>query len=112
MVMQDAIVGVNEGLLKSCHKCIQAIWYDPRELSIVTTTVSTELYILVGTKAMSIFSPCSPRLDSVAEIYSRAGTCEDDNNLPKEHDTRPLEWLPMCSQKAFVMAVVSDLSGI
>jgi len=39
-----------------------------------------------------MFSQCSPRLDAVAEIYSRAATWEDDNDIVSLGGGEDLVW--------------------
>ena len=80
-VMAEAILGVDEGLLKTCRQFIQGLWYNTRGLSIVTTVEGTEWFHEDVTEALNMFSQHSPRLDTVAKIYSRAATWEDVNNI-------------------------------
>jgi len=77
----EAILGVDEGLLKTCRQYIQEIWSNTRALSIVTTAKGTEWFHEDVTEALNIFSQHSPRLDPVAKIYSRAAAWEDLNDM-------------------------------
>jgi hypothetical protein len=77
----EAILGVDEGLLKTCRQYIQDIWYITGALSIVTTAEGTERFHEDVTEALNMFSQHSPRFDAVAEIYSRAATWEDVNDM-------------------------------
>jgi hypothetical protein len=77
----EAILGVDEGLLKTCRQYIQEIWYNTRALSIVSTAEGTERFHEDVTEALKMFSQHSPRLDTVAGIYSRAATWEDVNDM-------------------------------
>jgi len=78
---QDIIVGVNKGLLKSCQSYIQATMYNTGALSIITTTEGTKRFLEDQTEALSMVSQSSPLLDMVAEIYSRAGTGGNFNDM-------------------------------
>jgi len=42
--LAEAIVGVDEELLKTCRQFIAELWYNTRVLSIVTTAKGTELF--------------------------------------------------------------------
>jgi hypothetical protein len=79
--MAEAILRVDEGLLKTCRQYIQEIWYNTRALSIVSTAEDTERFHEDVMEALNTFSQHSPRLDTVAEIYSRAATWEDVNDM-------------------------------
>jgi hypothetical protein len=88
----QAILGVNEGLLKTCRQYIQEIWYNTRALSIVSTTKGTEPFHEDVTEALNMFSQHSPRLDAVAAIYSRAATWEDVNDMVSLRCGEDLVW--------------------
>jgi hypothetical protein len=88
----EAILGVNEGLLKTCRQYIQEIWYNTRALSIVSTAKGTKPFHKDVTEALNIFSQHSPRLDVVAEIYSRAATWEDVNDMVSLRCGEDLVW--------------------
>jgi len=77
----EAFLGVDEGSLKTCQQYIQEIWYNTRVLSIVTSAEGTERFHEDVTEALNMFSQHSPRLDAVAEIYCRAATWEDVNDM-------------------------------
>jgi len=77
----EAILGVDEALLKTCRQNIQEIWYNTGALSIVTTGEGTEQFHEDITEALNMFSQHCPQLDAVAEIYSRAATWEDVNDM-------------------------------
>jgi len=88
----QAILGVDEGLLKTCRQYIQEIWYNTRALSIVTWAKGTEQFHEDVTEALNMFSQHSPRLDTVAEIYSRAATWEDVNDMISLRCGEDLVW--------------------
>jgi hypothetical protein len=88
----EAILGVEEGLLKTCRQYIQEIWYNTRALSIVTSAEGTGRFHEDVTEALSMFSQHSPRLDAVAEIYSRAATSEDVNDTVSLRCGEDLVW--------------------
>jgi len=56
----ETILGVDEGLLKTCQDYIREIWYNTRELSIFTTTDSTGRFHEKQMAALNTFSPHSP----------------------------------------------------
>lgn len=66
----EAILVVDEGLLKTCQLYIPEIWYNTRVLSIITTAESTEWFHEDMTEALITFSQHSPLFAAVAEIYS------------------------------------------
>jgi len=76
-----AILGDDKGLLKTCRQYIQEIWFKSSALSIVPTAGGTRLFHLDMTEALNTFSQHSPRLGMVAEIYTRAATWEDVNDM-------------------------------
>ena len=88
----EANLGVDERLLKTCRQYIQEIWYNTRALSIVTTAEGTERFHEDVTKSLNMFSQHSPRLDAVAEIYSRAATWEDVNDMVSLRCGEDLVW--------------------
>jgi hypothetical protein len=88
----EAILGVDEGLLKTCRQYIQEIWYNTRALSIVSTAEGTERFHQDVTEALNMFSQHSPRLDVVAGIYSRAATWEDVNDILSLRCGEDLVW--------------------
>jgi len=79
--MADSILGVEEGLLKTCRQYIPELWYNPRALSIVTTAEGTEPFRADMTQALNMFSYHSPGLDAVAEIFFTAATWEHVNDM-------------------------------
>jgi hypothetical protein len=88
----EAILGVDAGLLKTCRQYIQKIWYNTRELSIVTSAEGTKRFHEDVTEALNMFSQHSPRLDAVANIYSRAATWEDVNDMVSLRCREDLVW--------------------
>ena len=88
----EAILGVDEGLLKTCRQYIQEIWYNTRALSIVFTSEGTEWFHEDVTEALNMFSQHSPRLDAVAKIYSRTATWEDVNDMLSLRCGEDLVW--------------------
>ena len=78
--------------MKTCRQYIQEIWYNTRALSIVTTAEGTERFHEDVTEALNMFSQHNPRLATVAEIYSRAATWEDLNDMVSHRCGEDLVW--------------------
>jgi hypothetical protein len=79
--MAETILGVDKRLLKTCQQYIQEIWYYSRGLPFVTTAQGTNRFNEHVTDALNIFLLHSPRHDAVAEIYYRAATLDNINNM-------------------------------
>jgi len=90
--MAEAILGVDEGMLKICRLYIQEIWFNTRALTMVTTAEGTGRFHEDVTEALSTFSQHTPRLGSVAKIYSRAATWEDINDIVSLRCGEDLIW--------------------
>jgi len=88
----EAILGVDEGLLKTCRQFTREIWYNTRALSIVNSAKGTKRFHEEVTEALTLFSQHSPRLDAVAEIYSRAATWEDFDDMVSLRCGEDLVW--------------------
>jgi len=77
----EAILRVDEGLLKTCRQYIDEIWSNTRALSIVTTAEGNDRFHEDVTEVLNMFPQPCPRLHVVAEVCSRAATSQDVNDM-------------------------------
>jgi len=77
----EAILGVIKALLKTCGQYIQEIWYKTKALRTVTTAKHTKWLHDDVTAALNMFLQHIHRHGVIAEIYSRAATWEDVNDM-------------------------------
>jgi len=88
----EAILGVEERLLKTCPQYIQETWYNPTAFSIVTTAEGTEWFYKDVMEALNTFSQHNPQLGAAAKIYSSAATWENVNDMVSLRCGEDLVW--------------------
>jgi len=79
--MAELILGVDQGLLKTCQQFIQETWCHTKALSIITTAKRSIRFHQDVLETMNRYSQHSPQLGVVAEIYSTAATWADVNDM-------------------------------
>jgi hypothetical protein len=88
----EPVLTVDEGLLKVYCQYIQELWHNTSRLSFVSTAEGPELLQDDMTEALNMFSHHCPRTDMVAEIYCRAVTWEDINEMVSLRSVQDLIW--------------------